>query len=359
MRINLLLALALLACAPGAAAPAPELPRAARRPIERHAGLVTRYGALDMDGYRVRTIVTGPLDRPGRHPAVLFVQWLSCDTVELSADGMSGWSQVIRGLVETPGLIVMRTEKPGVGDSEGPACTALDYDTELAVHRRALDALAADPQVDPDRVYIVGMSMGATMAPLLAEGRRPAGVAIWGGGASPWRERQLAFERNAMALRGLPAAEIEARMPRIAAFYDLYLGVGLDPAEIARRHPDLAGLWGTQLVGTEGTSHFGRPFAFHRQAAARDWATAWSRVRAPVLVMLGGYDWFEQRASAELAVARARAAGNRVDFVLLPATDHHFTLYPDPRAAFREEGGRANPGPALAALRAFLATPPP
>jgi dienelactone hydrolase len=357
MRISLA-ALALLACAPGAAAP-PELARTASRPLERHAGLVTRYGALDMGGYRVRTITTGPLDRPGRHPAVLFVQWLSCDTVELGAGDTSGWSQVIRGLVETPGLIVTRTEKPGVGDSEGPACAVLDYETELAVHRRALDALLADPKVDPARVHVVGMSMGATMAPLLAEGRPLAGVAIWGGGARPWRERQLAFERNAMTLRGLPASEIEARTARIAAFYDLYLGEGLDPEAIARRRPDLAGLWGTQLVGTEGASHFGRPFAFHRQAAARDWAAAWSRVRAPVLVMLGEYDWFEQRASAELAVQRARAAGNRAEFVLLPGTDHHFTLYPDPRAAFREEGGRPDPGPALAALRAFLAAPRP
>lgn len=349
MRVSLPLVLLLLA---GAAQPDP--PRAEGRPLERHAGLATRYGALDMGGYRVRTIVTGPLDRTGRHPALLFVQWLSCDTIELRPDDMSGWSQVIRGLVETPGLIVMRTEKPGVGDSEGPACAALDYETELAVHRRALDSLAADPRVDPDRIYMVGMSMGATMAPLLAENRRLAGVAVWGGGANSWLERQLAFERRAMELNGTPPAARAARMPRIAAFYRHYLTERLAPAAIERRWPKLAGLWGRQLVGTGGDAHFGRPFAFHQQAAARDWSAAWSRVRAPVLVMWGEYDWYEERGSAARAVDLARAAGNRAELAVIPATDHHFNLYPDPGAAFSEEGGRPNPEPALALLRAFL-----
>lgn len=331
------------------------LPRKNAVPLEAIAGVETTYGSLAMpEGYRVRTIITKPQGATGRLPAILYVQWLSCDTVETVAANADGWTQVLRGLAQTPGFLFARTEKPGIGDSEGPACATLDYETEVSMHRRAFDALIERPDVDPDRVFIVGMSMGTTMAPLVASGRKVAGIAVWGGGARTWLERQLGFERRVLELSGADPAILRERMEKVAALYLAYLVKGQDPAEIAAAHPELTGVW-DHLVGVTPSSHFGRPFAFHRQAEAQDWAGAWAAVDAPTLVLYGAYDFYESEESAQAIVNFVNRSGPpSATLMVFPQTDHHFMRYPSLQAAFAGKDGAVNADPVIAALRTFL-----
>ena len=319
-----------------------DLPRATNTPLESLPGVDTEYGVLNTsDGAKLRTLVTRPQGRNGRLPAVQFVQWLSCDSIEIAPGAQDGWSRMLRRLVTDSGALVLRTEKSGVGDSQrGPACSALDYDTELADHRGALRYLRARPDVDPQKIVIFGASMGATYAPLVARNERVAGVIVWGGGARTWYERQLAFDRRAMELSGRPATELSQAMLLHAEFQWLYLQERLTPGEIAKRRPDLAGVW-SEIVGTSADLHYGRPFAFHWQAQRQDWAAAWSQVNAPVLVLLGEYDWFEDPRSAELIarIVNARVPAS-AQFHLIPGLNHHFALYPSAEAAFKEQGGQ-------------------
>jgi dienelactone hydrolase len=74
-------------------------------------------------------------------------------------------------------------DRAGGGDSEGPRCHELDYDTEVAHYRFALEKLRRSERLDPDRVVVFGMSLGATTAPLVARGQNVAGVIASGGGA--------------------------------------------------------------------------------------------------------------------------------------------------------------------------------
>src|SRR5262245_60362093 len=160
-----------------------DLARRADKPLEEIPGLDSRYGALRTpQGERLRTILTRPAGTTGRLPAILFVQWLSCDSIELPAGQQDGWSRMLRRLAQESGMVLMRTEKAGVGDSEGD-CATLDYETELAGHRAALAALRQSPGVDPDRIVVFGASMGGNYAPLVAAGEPLAGIMIWGGGA--------------------------------------------------------------------------------------------------------------------------------------------------------------------------------
>jgi dienelactone hydrolase len=331
------------------------LPRTNGAPLESLSGVDTEYGELETaDGARLRTLVTRPQDRPGRLPAVLFVQWLSCDSIEIAPDAQGGWARMLRRLVKDSGALIMRTEKRGVGDSSGPACSALDYQTELAQHRDAFRRLRARPDVDPARIVIFGASMGATYAPLIARKEQVAGVVVWGGGARTWYERQLAFDRRAMELSGRPAAELSRAMTRHAQFQWLYLQEHLTPTEIAKRRPELADVW-PDIVGTTVDLHYGRPFAFQWQAQRQDWAAAWSEISAPVLVLLGEYDWFEDPRSAELIarIVNARTPGS-AEFHLIKGLDHHFTVYPSAEAAFKEQGGEPDPDRAMDILLRWL-----
>jgi pimeloyl-ACP methyl ester carboxylesterase len=333
-----------------------DLPRAGNRPLESLPGVETEYSDLRVaDGVRLRTIVTRPYGARGRLPAVLFVQWLSCDSIEIKPDARDGWSAMLRPLITGSGLLWQRVDKAGVGDSEGPACSALDYETELAHHRAAFRQLLSRPDVDPERVVIFGASMGSNFAPLIAANQSVAGVVVWGGGATTWYERMLRFERNALELGDADPASLAAEMSARAAFFTRYLLEGQSPATIASRDAELGKVW-SRIVGTSGDTHYGRPVGFHQQAQRQNWAGAWARVGSPVLVLYGEFDWYESRDAAALIVDVVnRKQPGAATLRVVPGLEHHFMRYATPRDAFKEGGGIVAADPVVEAILAWLA----
>jgi glyoxylase-like metal-dependent hydrolase (beta-lactamase superfamily II)/dienelactone hydrolase len=287
-------------------------------------------------------------------PAVLFVQWLSCDSIELAPDAKDGWSVMLRRLITESGMLWQRTEKSGVGASKGTPCAQLDYETELAHHRAALRQLKARPDVDPRRIVIYGASMGSNYAPLVAAGEAVAGVIVWGGGAQTWFERMLRFERNALELGDTDPQALAGEVNARAEYFTRYLLKGEMPAQIAASDPQLGAVW-SRIVGTSDTGHYGRPFAFDQQAQRQNWAGAWQRVTAPVLVLYGEYDWFESRDAARLIanIVNNRQPGSAT-FRELPQLDHHFMRYPSQRDAYREKNGKESAEPAVRAILDWL-----
>jgi len=333
-----------------------DLPRVDGKPLEALAGLDTEYGVLATpDGARLRTIVTKPTGSSGRLPAMLFVQWLSCDTIELNPAARDGWQVMMRRLIMESNMLWFRTEKAGVGDSQGSACAKLDYETELAHHRAAFDALRQRPDVDPKRIVVYGASMGSNYAPLVAADQDVAGVVVWGGGAHTWFERMMRFERNALALR--VGNDPQALVPEVnarARYFTRYLLNGEAPAVIAN-DSELGKVW-ARIVGTnaDGT-HYGRPAAFHQQAQRQNWTGAWARVRSPVLVLFGEYDWFENRDAAAtiVEVVNGQRPGT-ASLQVFPGLDHHFTRFPTAAAAFADQGGTESAAPVVESVLAWL-----
>ena len=321
---------------------------------EQHPGIATTYETLTLrDGTRLQTIITRPAQASGRLPAILFVQWLSCDSIAISSNPHDGWSAMLRHLVRESNALVWRTEKRGVGASEGK-CETMDYDTELADHREALEQLKRRGDVDPKRIVLFGGSIGGTYVPLLAAGQDVAGVMIWGAGATTWAERMLKFERNALELGGGDPAQLAKEMTARYRFFDRYLIRGETPSQIAATDAELGAVW-TRIVGTSATGHYGRPFAFHQQAQRADWAAAWSRVNAPVLALYGEYDWFESHDATSIIarIVNAKSPG-RGTFAQIPRMNHHFDTFPNAADAFAERNGTVNPEPAVKAMLDWL-----
>ena len=102
-------------------------------PMEKVEGLTISYDTLTTSkGYRLRTIITKPAGKTGKLPAILLVQWLSCSSVEQPPyNQVDGFVKAIHGLSQN-GYVVMRVDKPGVGDSEGPQCS--DYAVFILMH---------------------------------------------------------------------------------------------------------------------------------------------------------------------------------------------------------------------------------
>lgn len=327
---------------------------AAAEQQETHPNITTSYGTLALrDGVKLQTIVTTPAAATGRLPAILFVQWLSCDSVAISDNPRDGWSAMLKEVVRRSNALVWRTEKRGIGASEGD-CATMDYDTELADHRQALQQLRLRDDVDPKRIVIFGGSIGGTYAPLLAAGESVAGVMIWGAGATTWAERMMKFERNALELKGTAPEQLAREMTLRLQFFERYLIRNQTPAQIAAADVTLGAVW-PRIVGTTQSGHYGRPFTFHQQAQQADWAAAWAKVNAPVLALYGEYDWFESRDATSLIVriVNAKSPG-RGTFVEIPRMNHHFAEYPSATAAFAESNGRVNPEPAVSAMLDWL-----
>jgi len=154
-----------------------ELPRKA--PLEQHPGIEVTAGTVEgSGGQRLRTIVTAP-PGSGRLAGVFVVGWLSCDSVELTANPR-GANRLLQDLVRKSGALVFRVDKPGVGDSEGD-CARTDFVTELEGYRRAFAAFRQQTRVDPARVLLLGISNGGGFAPLVA-GDAPVAAYVSVGG---------------------------------------------------------------------------------------------------------------------------------------------------------------------------------
>jgi pimeloyl-ACP methyl ester carboxylesterase len=307
------------------------------------AGIETHCDFVEAPrGYRLRTVLTRPRAAgTARLPAILFVQWLSCDPVTLPATGGDGWAQLLRGLIVRSGVVVARTEKAGLGESGGPACTELGYDEELEGHEAALAALRRSAHVHPDSIYVFGASMGGTMAPLLARRGGIRGVMVWGTTTKTWAEHMIALDRRVLELRGVPPARVHDALGAHTLLHALYLADARPPTEIVAARPALAATW-ERMLGTDSTHRrqYGRPIQFHQEAQRANWEGAWAEVDAPVLVVRGEYDWImaHDEHARIVDIVRARGAG-RARFVTRARTDHGFLTFASLRHAFAGSGG--------------------
>jgi pimeloyl-ACP methyl ester carboxylesterase len=314
-----------------AAADLAGLPRRGGLPLERHPGVETRYGALGTPRGRVRTISTRPAQPQGPLPAILVVGWLSCDSVEIPQGGGDGFAKLEDTLVARSFAVVLRVDKPGVGDSEGD-CAETDFAAELEMYRSALRMLRAEPGVDARRIVLVGLSYGGGILPLVADGSPVAGYVVSGGWYKTWFEHMLEIERRRLTLSGKAPGDVSATMKHVEQLYDLYLIEGMTPGKILAAHPELSDSW------SDAPEHqYGRPVAFYRQLQALNLADAWSRVDAPVLAIHGEYDWIMSREDDELLAraVNAKRPGS-AELVLVPRMDHFYAVHDDAVSAFND-----------------------
>jgi pimeloyl-ACP methyl ester carboxylesterase len=155
-------------------------------PSEAMQNAVVEYGSVTTDrGVRLRTIASVPNGREGQAPAVLLLQGGGCGSVDAPWTPMPvGTLGLIRSIGDG-GFVTMRVEKSGVGDSEGPPCGTIGYYEELAGFRAGLEALKSHPAADPDRIFLLGISLGGVFAPILANEADVAGISVYSTLARP------------------------------------------------------------------------------------------------------------------------------------------------------------------------------
>ena len=269
-------------------------------------GVTSHYSVVELDdGSRLQSIIAVPEGTVSpRHP-LLFTQWVSCDTIEFGE--RSNAHQLLAALARDSGLALIRVERTAL-DGSGPACETLDYDTELANYTEAFRTLLADDRIDASRIYVYGSSLGSTTAPLVAlrlqdAGFDVAGIMVQGGGAVTYFERMLNFDRIYLERRpdAVAPEDIHDEILLRAKFQYEYLVEGRHPDDVAKDSSDMAKIR-ADILGMGDTDHYGRPFAWHQQAAQHNFLDAWARLDAMVLVVFNGFDQYETRHGHKLIV---------------------------------------------------------
>ncbi len=273
----------------------------------------------------LRCIHTTPAT-PGPHPAIFYLQgsdWGSCEHPLTPAHPVR---QMIAQFTHA-GFATLRLERSGIGDSEGPACTDVDFEAELAGYQAGLAQLR-------DRhpsVFLFGHSLGGMVAPKL-DLAGVVGVIVIGTSADTWHECLLGSFRRQAERAGQPAKVIARDLALLTELQEHVLREGKTPAEVYRLHPHLRDAAFTQFSGEQS---FERTVRFFQQLEAAQLRAAWARVSCPVLALHGDEDWICTAGDADAIAALAGALGTAVG---LPDVDH----------------GLGNPGAAAAVVRACM-----
>ena len=307
-----------------------ELPRRSGAVDESYPGHVVRYDQISTAaGRRLRLIATAPA-RGGKSATIFVVGWLSCDTVEAPADTTDATSLVFRRLATMRDFALVRMEKEGVGDSEGD-CAKTDFQTELDDYRAAFQHMLTYPFVDPQRIFILGISNGGGFAPLVSGDSLIAGYVIDGGWLKTWFEHMMEIERRRLALSGKRPGEINALMQDVAHFYARYLLAGETPREIFKTEPALVRVWNER----DADHQYGRPIAYYQQLQKLNLAQAWAHVSAPSLILHGQYDWIMSADDLKVMNGMVGTNSNGASrFMSLPDTGHTFEHYASEADAF-------------------------
>jgi pimeloyl-ACP methyl ester carboxylesterase len=264
-------------------------------PREHFRNAEVLYGwAQDGQGERLRTFITRPTNAAGKVPAIFFVGWLSCDSVEYAdAETHDGFGILLRRLIDESGYATIRMDKPGVGESEGD-CSKADFDHELAGYQSAFDEMLKYDFIDSTKIFVFGLSNGGGTAALVPRQHPVRGYVAASSWGRSWYEHMLELERRRLIESGKSPAEVNSAVKAFAEFYALYLMKGLTPGQIIAHHPEWKSLWYDSPDG-----QYGRPAAFYQQLEALNLGEAWQKVNEPVLVIHGTADNIMSGADSE------------------------------------------------------------
>jgi pimeloyl-ACP methyl ester carboxylesterase len=286
-------------------------------PVERFDGGTVELGEVRVGPHRLRTLVNVPAGASGRLPSILHLQGLRGVSCDLPLQPEHPLRRLVEGWT-CAGFIVVRVERSGVGDSEGPEPSRTDLGVELDGYAAALEHLIARPDVDPRRIYLFGQSLGGMVAPLIAD-QSIAGVMVFGTSPRRWHDTVMQTSERQRRMKGLDAARVRAEMELWSELHALVCREGWTPSRVFEARPHLRAL---RSRDCDGETLYGRHVALFQQLDALDLAAAWSavgRARVPVLVLHGAFDWVCSREESE---AIARAVGPAATFVDLAGIGH-------------------------------------
>ncbi|MBW2263573.1 MAG: hypothetical protein JRG91_16550 [Deltaproteobacteria bacterium] len=228
-----------------------------------------------------------------------------------------------------------------------PAGEEVDWEMELADAAGALSFTRSRPGVDPERVFMLGLSLGGMSAPFAARrGGGARGVAVWGSTARPWGEYMADNVRTQLHWAGRDRDRIET-LVRCALRWCALLEITEHEGEDLVR--DLAG---ARRLGITAGGYHGRSVRFWRQVVRADASSSYLGLDCPVLSVRGSADCASHPEDHRSILEATRSAGLTGTGVVLDGIDHGLRPCSSPEDSYR---GRCEGPPQAGALARVFA----
>lgn len=314
------------------------------RPKESSTDYDVVYDSFGDKGSRVRTIITRPKTE-AKAPAVLFVQGPAPFPMDFSVFPQHPFKGLVEQLTKD-GFVVMRVERPGVGDSEGLDVQTVRLKQDVAVFKDALKKLKGLPFVDAANVFLLSHSGGTILAPSVAQGETLKGVLTYAAFSRPIVEDSVEASVRRWKLELLTEDEIKAKSEQLTRFYKACYVEKQAPKDVLTKYPELKELVDPMLQGGDVIVD-GIHYQYWQELAAQNPVDAWSKVDAPLLVLWGDADFISAKANSELIVSTVnKAHPNRAELAVVPGADHMYNKVEDAEESFLA-GGRGSYNPAV------------
>ena len=272
----------------------------------------TVYTNVRVGDARRRVIVTKPKSG-GPFPTILLVGGIGCYSVDNPLSDSDPYVKVLNALTQS-GFATVRVEKSSVGDSEGPPCSQVDFENELAGYRSAMTALKSWDFVDGGKLFVWGHSIGGVSGPLLASEFPLKGVVVLATVGYNWFEYELENLRRQLLLNGTAHDQVDAQLAMKARCMAQFMLEKVSAEDLRRLRPECA-----PFLGYPASS------GYMQQVAAVNLADAWKKASGKVLVIYPESDFVSAGKDHEYIVEMVnRFRPGTATLVRIPEMDHYF-----------------------------------
>ncbi len=302
--------------------------KATARPFESIPGADVRYGTVAFKEGRLRDILVTPKTAAPGAPVVFLIQGYGCGSVE--GPSTHPYHLLAKTLAEA-GIGSYRIEKLGMGDSlTSTPCLKTDFALEMEGFEAAYQALIKDRGVSPDRIIILGHSMGGIQAPLVAaKGPAPRGVMVFGTALRNWQDyMQELFAMQGFLSAGADPAEAEQAAKALRPLAQRIFNEDVSLKTIANENPNHEAMLRSAFDWDGDDLILGRNLAYWRGVAAQDTVAAWRDTKAPVLAIYGEADFaaIDERDHQRIVEVVNFYRPGTATYRFLPITGHGFDI---------------------------------
>jgi dienelactone hydrolase len=313
----------------------------AERPKVSEPNLDVIYDQVMSQGKRIRVIITKPKG-DGQFPAVFLIGGIGAYSVD-APFANAPYGNVL-GPIANAGYVTVRIDKPGQGDSEGPAYKNLSFKVEQDAYLQALRLTKTLPYVDAKRIAIFGHSMGGCFGPLVASQEPVKALIVNGTLIKSFTEYMLENTRRQSELADAGQDALDQEQMQLDTTLHYLFGESMTPTEIAAKHPELAPF--VKSTFPDGETYSGVGIQFFRELSQINLAQAWRDAKCDVLSLYSENDFLSGRDDHERIAAYVnKLRPGTAEFKLLAGSDHGFTKTTSMRDSLQRwgQGGEFNP----------------
>ncbi|MFA6516077.1 MAG: PDZ domain-containing protein [Bacteroidia bacterium] len=238
-----------------------------------------------------RIIVQKPAGKR-KKPLIVFLGGIGCYSLDSPLDTGRAELQLLNKLVRT-GFISARIEKPGIGDNAGfcKPCNEVSFIEELNGYIAAIKTLKTDPDIDSNRIFIFGHSMGGIFAPLVARELSIKGIVAYGTIGSSFIEYLAKTRRTIAEAYQMTPIETDQLIRDFCVCGHFYFEENMTTAQAALKKPVCAEY--LQLFDL-------RSREYNKELYALNIPELWSTYTGNVLLLWGSSDYIASHDDHEI-----------------------------------------------------------